>query len=299
MLSQQAESVREMIKSMVSEGLPPGASVEVQREFMESAMASLGLLADTQVEKISVSGIPAEWVSVPGAQPERVLLYLHGGGYYMGSCNTHRDLAARLSQVTGARVLLLDYRLAPEHPFPAAVEDATAAFRWLLKEGIDPQHIAVGGDSAGGGLTLATLQSLRDTGEQMPGAAVFLSGWLDATCSGESINTHADVDIMVTLEGLKEGREWYIGHTDPPPVLASPLQGDLRGLPPMIIHVGSDEILRDDSVRLAKQAQDVGVEARLEIWDGMWHVFQQAAVLNVPESQAALDQIGEFVRKHI
>lgn len=217
----------------------------------------------------------------------------------MGSCNTHRDLAARLSQVTGARVLLLDYRLAPENPFPAAVEDATAAFRWLLKEGIDPQHIAVGGDSAGGGLTLATLQSLRDTGEQLPGVAIFLSGWLDATFSGESINTQADVDIMVTLENLKECREWYIGHTDPPPVLASPLQGDLRGLPPMIIHVGSDEILRDDAVRLAKQAQLVGVEAKLEIWDGMWHVFQQAAAINVPESQAALDQIGEFVRKHI
>ena len=284
---------------MISEGLLPGSSVEAQREFMESANALLGLLADTQIAKISVSGITAEWVNAPGAQPERVLLYLHGGGYYMGSCNTHRDLAARLSQVTGARVLLLDYRLAPEHPFPAAVEDATAAFRWLLKEGIEPQHIAVGGDSAGGGLTLATLQSLRDAGELLPGAAIFLSGWLDATFSGESINTQADLDIMVNLENLKECRKWYIGQSDPPPVLASPLQGDLRGLPPMIIHVGSDEILRDDSVRLAKQAQAAGVEAKLEIWDGMWHVFQQAAGMNVPESQVALDQIGEFVRKHI
>ena len=298
MLSPQAESVREMIRSMFA-GAQPDVSLEAQREFLETAMASAGLLADTQVEKINVGSIPAEWVSAPGAQPERVLLYLHGGGYCMGSCNTHRDIAARLSQVTGARALLLDYRLAPEHPFPAAVEDATAAFRWLLKAGIDSQHIAIGGDSAGGGLTLATLESLRDTGERLPGAAIFLSGWMDTTCSGESINTHADVDIMLTVENLRQMRGWYVGHTDPPPVLASPLQGDVRGLPPMIIHVGGDEILRDDSVRLAKQAQAAGVEAKLEIWDGMWHVFHGTAAWGVPEAQAALDQIGEFVRKHI
>ena len=284
---------------MVSEAFQPGMSLEAQREFFESAIPSFGLLAGTQVEKINVGDIPAEWVSASGAQPERVLLYLHGGGYFMGSCNTHRDLAARLSQVTGARVLLLDYRLAPEHPFPAAVEDATSAFRWLLKEGVASEHIAIGGDSAGGGLTLATLLSLRDAGERLPAAAIILSGWMDMTCSGESCNTCADIDIMVRMDGLKQDREWYIGRAEPPPVLASPLQGDLRGLPPMIIHVGSDEILRDDSVRLAKQAQAAGVEAKLEIWDGMWHVFHLGAAMGVPESQAALDQIGEFVRKHI
>ena len=201
--------------------------------------------------------------------------------------------------VTGARVLLLDYRLAPEYPFPTAVEDATTAFRWLLKEGIAPQHMAIGGDSAGGGLTLATLQSLRDSGEALPGAAVFLSGWMDLTWSGESIKTQADVDIMVTIENLRQAREWYIGQTDPPPVLASPLQGDIGGLPPMIIHAGSDEILRDDSIRLAEQARAAGVEAEIEIWEGMWHVFHTATAFGVPESQAALDQIGQFVRKHI
>jgi monoterpene epsilon-lactone hydrolase len=299
MLSKQTELVRDMIKSIVSSGLQPGLSIEARRKFFETTMAPLGLLADTQIEKINVISIPAEWVSAPGAQPERVLLYLHGGGYCIGSCNTHRDLAARLSQVTGARALSLDYRLAPEHPFPAAVEDATTAFRWLLNEGIPSEHIIIGGDSAGAGLTLATLLSLRDAGERLPATAVFLSGWMDMTCSGESHNICADMDIMVKKDDLKQWREWYIGHVDPPPLLSSPLHGDLRGLPPMIIHVGSDETLRDDSKLLAKQAHAAGVEAKLEIWDGMWHVFQQAAVLGVPESQAALDQIGEFVRKHI
>ena len=298
MISEQAVRIREMIRSMAS-GAFQGKAIEEQREFYESLTAPLGLLADTQVEKINAGGIPAEWVSAPGAKSQRVLLYFHGGGYCIGSCNTHRDLAARLSQVTGARSLLLDYRLAPEYPFPAALEDATAAFHWLLKEGIAAERIVIGGDSAGGGLALATMLALRDTGEQLPSAGVIISGWMDLTCSGTSHSICADLDIIIQKSVLSRWREFYIGNVDPPPILASPLQADLRELPPMIIHVGTDEVLHDDSVQLYQKAQVAGIKTKFEIWEGMWHEFHTAAAMGVPESQTALDHIGEFVRENI
>jgi acetyl esterase/lipase len=215
-------------------------------------------------------------------------------GYVIGSINTHRDLASRLSLAAAARVLLIDYRLAPEHPFPAAVDDATAAYRWLLSSGADPSHMVIAGDSAGGGLTVATLVALRDAGTPLPAAGVCLSPWVDLECSGESMTTKAAADPMVRRDGLMKMAEWYLAGQPPRTPLAAPLYADLSGLPPLLIQVGTAEVLLDDSTRLAERARKAGVTVTLEPWEDMIHVWQAFAAL-LPEGRQAIDRIGEFI----
>ncbi|MDO8614823.1 MAG: alpha/beta hydrolase [Dehalococcoidia bacterium] len=295
MPSPQLQTIIQMLKSVPARDDVPIAEI---RAGFEQLATFFPTAADVKCERVDVDGIPAEWVAAPGASGDHAVLWLHGGGYVLGSLNTHRDLAARVSRATGARTLLIDYRLAPEHIFPAAVEDATKAYRWLLAQGIDPQRIVIAGDSAGGGLTVATLVSLRDAGDPLPAAAVCVSPWTDLEGTGESMATKADVDPMVQKEPLLKMAKVYAGEADLRHPLVSPIYADLSGLPPMLIHVGTAETLLDDSTRLAQRAQAAGVEVTLEPWEEMihvWHIF--AAML--PEGQQAIDGIGRWVRGRI
>ena len=272
-------------------------TIEEMRANLETLASFFSLAKDIECETIDVEGIPGEWVKAPGAEENRVILYLHGGGYVMGSINTHREMVSHLSREAKARVLIIDYRLAPEHPFPAAVEDSTAAFRWLLMETIDPGRIVMAGDSAGGGLTVATLVALRDGGDPMPAAAVCLSPWVDMEAMGQSMTTKAEEDPMVQREDIIKLGEAYLGGADARTPLAAPLYADLAGLPPMLIQVGTSETLLDDAVRLAERAKRAGVDVTLEPWEEMIHVWQYYASM-VPEAKKAIKGIGRFILQH-
>jgi len=265
---------------------------KVERDGMRMKMP-----AHVEMSPIITGDVMGEWLEPLHATPDKVLFYLHGGGYVMGSCKSHRALIASIAQASEVRALSLDYRLAPEHPFPAALKDSLAAYQWLLQEGISPRHIIIGGDSAGGGLCLATLISLRDKSIPLPAAAVCISPWTDLEGTGESMRTRASVDPMITVEACAMFRKHYARDHDLCSPLISPLYGNLHSLPPLLIHVGNDEILLDDSTRLADIAREAGVDATLKIWNDMWHVFH---VLNpfLPEARQAIDEIGAFVKSH-
>lgn len=244
-----------------------------------------------EVRPVESTTVGGQWLVPPGASARRCILYLHGGAYVMGSLACHRPMAGRLAIAAATRVLLLDYRLAPESPFPAALNDVLAAFRWLLERGFAPRDIAIAGDSAGGGLALA---ALRDQGLGLPALYVGISPWTDLTCSGESLRTRAKADPYVTEQAL-ELRRHYAAETDFANPLVSPLFADLAGLPPMLLHVGEDEILLSDSTRLAAKASGAGVRVELKIWPGMWHVFHAFAP-HLPEANTAIAEIGAWIR---
>lgn len=268
-------------------------TIEAERAGFEALFNDVPLLPGTQVEKVSVDGIPAEWVAAPGVADDRVVYYLHGGGYSAGSCNTHRALVTLISAASGARVLMIEYRLAPENPFPAAVEDALKGYHWLLNQGIKPGHVVVSGDSAGGGLALATLLSLRDAGEPLPAGAAVISPWTDLEGTGESVTTRAKVDPVIIPASLVRSGAIYLNGADPHNPLAAPLYGDYKGLPPLLIQVGDHEVLLDDSTRVAEKARAAGVEVQLEVWPQMWHVWHMAPAL--PAAQQAIEQMGQFI----
>jgi acetyl esterase/lipase len=240
--------------------------------------------------------VPADEIEAAKGAGSRVVLYLHGGGYGVGSARSHRALGKRIAREARARVLLPDYRLAPEHVFPAAVEDAVASYRWLLDSGVAPERIAVGGDSAGAGLALALLVSLRDAGSPLPACAVLLSPFADLECRGESYATLADQDPIVSREmGLGMGRA-YLGDRDPADPLASPVHASLDGLPPLLIQVGSREVVLDDARVIERHAREAAVHAKLDVWPGMvhvWHLF--ASVLE--EGRRAIEDVGAFIRQ--
>jgi acetyl esterase/lipase len=289
MISEQLTKVIDRIKSQPQN---PDAPLERRRAWMERI--SEHVAHDVTCEPVDAGGVPAEWIAAPGAVSDRVILYLHGGGYVIGSINTHRAMIARIARASKARALAIDYRLAPEHPFPAAVDDATAAYRWLLAQGYKPAKIVVAGDSAGGGLTLAALVALRDAGQPMPAGAVPISPWTDLEGTGDSVRSRAAKDPMVQQENLAQSAKQYFGDHDPKDPLVSPLHANFRGLPPMLIHVGDAEILLDDSTRVAERAKAAGVQVDLEVWDDMIHVWHVFAKL-LPEGQQAIDKIGKFV----
>jgi acetyl esterase/lipase len=292
MASHELSMVVDMLKSFRPQNEPTIAEMRAGMEAMASAAV---IPDDVKCDKVSAGGVPAEWVVAENADHGRVILYLHGGGYVVGSINTHRELASRLSRATAARVLLIDYRLGPEHPHPAAVDDAVTAYRWLLSEGGSPSRMAIGGDSAGGGLTVATLVAVRDAGLPMPAVGVCLSPWVDLEGIGESMTTKAAVDPMVQRDGLLKMAAAYLGGQSPRTPLASPLYANLSGLPPLLIQVGTAETLLDDSTRLAERARKAGVKVTLEPWEDMIHVWQAFASL-LPEGRDAIEHIGEFVK---
>lgn len=277
--------------------LPPSDSLTTaeRRAQYERAEKAFPTPPEVKVERVSAPVAPAEWLRPPGAVAGRVVLYLHGGGYVIGSPRSHRHLAAAIASAGAASALLLDYRLAPEHPYPAAVDDAATAYRWLLDQAIAPEHIVIAGDSAGGGLTVATLLALRDRGAPLPAGGVCISPWVDLTCSGGSYRTKAAVDPIVTQAAVAEMAKAYLGNVSPRTPLASPLFADLRGLPPLLIHVGSDEVLLDDSVQLAAMAKVAGVDATIEVWERMIHVWHWFLPM-LDEAHAAIETIGRFTR---
>ncbi len=288
----------EVIALLTSRPWPENPTVEDMRQGFELLSQQFSASELVQTEAVDAGGVAAEWVTAAGTEAVCTVLYLHGGGYVIGSPATHRGLAERLSKAASTRVLVIDYRLAPEHPFPAPVEDATTAYRWLLASGTEASRIAVAGDSAGGGLTAATLVALRDAGDAMPGAGICLSPWADMEDIGASMTERAALDPMVQKEGLLGMASLYLQGADPRSPLAAPLYADLQGLPPLLIQVGTSETLYDDATRLADRAKAAGVDVTLEPWDEMIHVWHLFAPM-LPEGQKAIDRIGEFLRQHI
>jgi phosphinothricin tripeptide acetyl hydrolase len=277
--------------------LPPADSLTIaeRRAQYERAEKVFPIPPEVKVERVTAPAAPAEWLRPPSAEAGRVVLYLHGGGYVIGSPRSHRHLAAAIAGAAGASALSLDYRRAPEDPFPAAVDDAVASYRWLLEQGIAPGRIVIAGDSAGGGLTVATLVALKDARVPLPAGGVCISPWVDLTFSGASYETKAAVDPIVRRPGIDEMARAYLGKTDPRTPLASPVFADLRGLPPLLIHVGSDEVLLDDAVQLALRAKAAGVSATLEVWDRMIHVWHWFLPM-LEEADSAIQGIGRFCR---
>ena len=252
---------------------------------------------DAWVTPADVGGVPGEWVVAPGAG-EAVLLYLHGGGFQVGSSRSHRELMAALSAAAGCRVLGLDYRLAPEHRWPTARDDALAAWHGLCASGLVPQQLALAGDSAGGGLALQLLLALRDAGQAMPAAAVTLSAWTDLSAGGDSYSTQAAADPLNQCATLRLMARTALGQdADPAHPSASALFADLHGLPPLLMQVGEREIVQSDSTAFAERARAAGVDVTLQVWPGMVHVFQQFAELSA--AQEARRAIGRFLRQHL
>jgi monoterpene epsilon-lactone hydrolase len=252
---------------------------------------------DVSVTAVEAGGVPAHWLSAPGADAGRVLLYLHGGGFSLGSLRSHGELAARLGRATGTRVLFPEYRLVPEHPYPAAVEDARAVWRWLRAQGVPAGSVALAGDSAGGSLTLTLLLALRDAGEDLPAAAVVLSPAIDLTTSGASMDERAAEDPIFTpgmIRGIAAG---YLGEADPRAPRASPLFGDFTGLPPLLVQVGTAEVLLSDAERLAKAATAAGVDVTLRVGEGLPHVYP--IITGTPEAAEATREIAGFLGTHL
>jgi len=295
-----ASAQLQMIVDMLRSNFRRDDDFDVARMRAElEAMSQAAMLPEgTRCVPVRAGGVPCEWVDAPDAAADAAILYLHGGGYVVGSINSHRAHVARLSAACGARGLVVDYRLAPEHPHPAAVDDAVAAYRWLVGQGVAPGRVVVAGDSAGGGLTVATLLALRDAGDPLPACGVCISPWTDLTCSSESMTSRAEVDPMVKPPVLRQMAAAYAGGGDPRAPLASPLFARLHGLPPLLIHVGTAETLLDDATGLAERARAAGVDATLEVWEEMVHVWHCFAPL-LPEADQAIARVGEYVRARL
>jgi acetyl esterase/lipase len=274
-----------------------GLNIDDFRRFWDATFAQQPVADDAVIEEVSAGGVRALEISIRSQEPQRQLLLFHGGGYMCGNPEGVRDLGTRLARSARARVLAPDYRLAPENPFPAAVEDARSVYRFLLERGGAPERLAVIGESAGGGLAVALLLALKEEGLPLPAAAVTISAWVDMTVSGATITTKADVDPIASDESLRMSAMAYLQGQDPTTPLASPLHGDLAGLPPLLIQSGSEEVLLDDSTRLADRALAAGVDVTLEVADGLPHVYQYFASF-LPEAQLAIDRAGEFITKH-
>jgi acetyl esterase/lipase len=252
--------------------------------------------ADVTLEKISANGVPAEWSSTPNASKDRIIMYVHGGGYVIGSVASHRHLVTELGRAAGTRTLSVDYRLAPEHPFPAAVDDALASYRYLLDQGFQPDNIAIAGDSAGGGLTVATLLAIRDAGLKQPACGFCISPWIDMEAAGRSMTTQAGRDPMVQKEGLLGMAAAYLNGADPKTPLAAPLHADFKDIAPLLIQVGAAETLLDDATRLASIAGAADVEVNLQIWPEMihvWHFFHPM----LGAARHAINGAGEIIAK--
>jgi len=290
MADPEIEAVRKILASH-----PRPATLAERRQRLDALGARYPLPDDVRVEGVDANGVRAEWTATPVADPSRVILYLHGGGYISGSLDSHRHLIAQAGRESQSRTLSLAYRLAPEHPFPAALDDALAGYRFLLSSGFQAKQIVVAGESAGGGLAVAMLVSARDGGLELPACVWCSSPWVDLTLSGRSMTTKEAIDPICSKSYLEEIAAAYLHGADARTPLASPIYADLRGLPPMLIQVGSAETLMDDSVRLADAAGTADVRVTLDIWPDMihaWPLFYQ----QVGAGRRALANVGAFIR---
>jgi monoterpene epsilon-lactone hydrolase len=299
MVSWQARALEAylVIKRLLSDQ-SGNLDVAKERADVESMAKMFKPLSPIQCEPVVANGVPAEWICPRGATPARTVLFLHGGSFNSGSIVSHRTLAGNVALAAGARSLLIDYRLAPEHPFPAAIEDARAAYQWLLAQGITPRQLVVAGDSAGGTLVLALLVQLRDQRQPLPAAGVCLSPAPDLTFSSESWTFNARKDLMLDARKERKSVEIYLKGADPRGPLASPSFADLSGLPPLLIQIGSHELLLSDAERLGERARAAGVDVTLEVWPGMQHEWQFAADF-LPEGRRAIARVGEFVKAKV
>jgi epsilon-lactone hydrolase len=273
---------------------PPG--IAERRQRMDGLAGQQPIDPEVRLEPVAANGVGAEWAVAPGADPARAILYIHGGGYVSGSIISHRGLAVAIGRAAESRVLALDYRRAPENPFPAAVEDVVAAYRFLLDEGLAPSRIAVAGDSAGGGLTLALMLAARERSLPLPACGWCISPWVDLACASASMTSKAAADPIVQKPYLMEIAGFYLGGADPRTPLASPLYGDLRGLPPLLIQVGSAETLLDDSIMLAGIAGAADVRVTLEVWPEMihaWPLFHD----QLAGGREAIARAGAYIRE--
>ncbi len=291
-----SEQMTQLIQLMRSMPRDRSASIPEQRAAMEEGTKAFGHL-DLEIVPVEANGVPGEWVK-PSKEEPGVILYLHGGAYVAGSPRTHRNLTTRLAEATNHWLLAIAYRMAPEHPHPAAVEDAVAAYRFLLDGASSSKQIAVVGDSAGGGLAVALLVALKDAGLPQPACAVPISPWTDLEGVGESWKTRADADPMIDPDDLRKKGAMYLGGADPHTPTAAPIYADLSGLPPLLIPVGDAEVLLDDSLTLAKRARAAGVDVTLDHQPEMIHVWPLFAGI-APESDGALERIAEFIGKHV
>jgi acetyl esterase/lipase len=287
-------SLERLVALLREHASSPSAPIEVQRRDHDRAVAKAPVADGVELNRVHSDGGPLEWLVPPGPSTSEVLLWFHGGGYGIGSSVTARGMVSSLAAMTGARGATLEYRLAPENPYPAAFEDAQAAFRWLLKQGVEPAQLVVGGDSAGGGLALAALAGLRDAGEPMPAGALCFSPWVDLSLSAPSILSNAATDPQVSRASLEGMAARYLGGVDPRSPYVSPLFGDFAGFPPLLIQAGGAEALLDDSVRLARAADEAGCEVVLEEWADMIHVWQAFAP-GLAEGTAALESAAQWL----
>lgn len=291
-ISLRARLMKKTLENSIKPLLSPDTPISAQRLLTNFGLRINILPLGTEVNRVTINGMSAEWVSNRyHLASEKVILYFHGGAYNIGSPESHRNLTAHLAKASEAMVLVIDYRLAPEHPFPAALTDAINSYQWLLENGHDPQDIILAGDSAGGGLAMATALSLKDQTMPLPSAIGLISPWVDLTMSGESVTSRADCDPMIRKDWLEVMINNYATDLTPDSPLYSPIFADLTGLPPIFIQVGSDEILLDDAIRLAQRAESQGVSVELEVWEGLWHVWHFQAGL-VPESNQAIEDFA-------
>jgi acetyl esterase/lipase len=271
---------------------------KLARSVMDNPRLQPKLSKDVEVRQVAENGLKGEWVNYPNADERKTILYFHGGGYIAGSPLTYRFFASHLSRATRARVFLHDYRLAPEHRFPAALDDGVIAYLWLLEKGVSPEQIVFAGDSAGGGLLMATMLALKKLDHPLPRASVCISPWADLACSGQSYRKNKYRDSMLHGDGLKKAAQVYLGHASPHNPLASPLYGDFEGFPPMLIYASESEVLLDDSVRLAKRMKENGVSVDLQTRDGMPHVWPVIVGL-LPEAKESLVQMSDFIKRNL
>ena len=295
MSTEQRESLDAILRQSA---FPAGSDVDEQRQFLRELLSAQPLPPDVTVTAATLGGVPTAEVTVDGVEPRNVVLYFHGGVYVMGDAFLAADLASQVGRRTDAKVISVDYRLAPEHPYPAAVDDALAAYEALLHDGVAPSDIAFAGESAGGGLAMATLVNARDRGLPLPAAAFAMSPYADLTLAGTTMETRREVDPLLSPEALRARIADYTAGHDTALGLISPLFADLSGLPPLIIQAGTHEVLLDDAVRLARQAATADVQVTLDITPGVPHVFQTFYPI-LDEAAAALDRAGQLLSAHL
>ena len=287
----------DLVKRMRSRPRPENQTIDQARTGFIAVSRNFKPDSDASFEAVDAAGVPVEWVATKASKSLPVILFFHGGGYCIGSAQTHRDLVSRRCTASGARALSVDYRLAPENPFPAAVDDGVAAYRWLRSQGIPARSIVIAGDSAGGGLALATLLALKEAGDELPAGGVCMSPVTDHAKEGESMRTKVDLDPMVHPTSSTAYSQMYLAGGDARAPLASPLYADLKGLPPLLILVGTWEVLLDDSTRFAEKAKASGVPVELEVWNEMIHIWPYFAAI-LPEGRQAIERMGTFIKQH-
>ena len=295
MSTEQKENLEAILRQSA---FPAGIDLNEQRRQLRELISAQPLPADVTVTAAALGGIPTAEITIDGTGPRHVVLYFHGGVYVLGDAFQAAGLASQVGRRTGAKVISVDYRLAPEHPYPAAVNDALAAYEALLRNGTAPSDIAFAGESAGGGLAIATLVNARDHGLPLPAAAYVMSPYADLTLTGTTMRTKREADVLMSPEALQARVTDYTSGQDAALGLISPVFADLSGLPPLIIQAGTHEVLLDDAIRLARQAATADVEVTLDITPGVPHVFQTFSPI-LDEAAAALDRAGHFLSAHL